>query len=305
MRNLPTGDRTFHGIPFTIIDPAGNDRRAVIGISTLPGYPRTAEVAVGDTAACIYLLHSSSDNIPSNVAGALTFRYTDGTESSQYLMKGRHVTNWWFSNMKNDHAGVAWWGPNLCSTKVGVCWAAIDNPHPDKKIDKLVFHAPLEGGIYTVIGITLADRTHYVEPEKESFGGPDNWAAACAMAALVEGLAGVKNDGLAYDKVTLAPRWTSAGIDSVHVMIHLPASGGYLGYHYKHNPAAKIIDLAVTGSGSTVRNHILLPVSSPGVVKITLNGIPVEYNLSRIEASLYADFETSLPALQNISIQYK
>ena len=66
----------------------------------------------------------------------------------------------------------------------------------------------------------------------ESFGGPDNWAAANAMAALVEGLAGVKNEGLAYEKVTLSPRWVSAGVDTVDVTVKYAASEGYIAYKY-------------------------------------------------------------------------
>ena len=162
MRGLPTGIQTFHDIKFKVIDPEKNKRKAAIAVSVLPGFPEEVEVSVNDSAKTVYLLHSSSDNIPSNVAGAVTFKYTDGTAASQYLMKGKDLTNWWFSSLKSDRSGVAWSGPNPVSTKVGVCWAAVDNPNPGKKIDKLVFHAPLEGGIYVILGITLADKVHYV-----------------------------------------------------------------------------------------------------------------------------------------------
>jgi len=220
-------------------------------------------------------------------------------------MKGKEVTNWWFSSMENERAGVAWWGPNLCSTKVGVCWAAINNPNPTRKIDKLIFHAPLEGGIYAVLGITLADRVHYVKPKVESFGGPDNWAAATAMAALVEGLAGVKNDGLAFDKVTLAPRWTSAGVDSVNVTIRFAASDGYVSYRYKHNTDKKEIVMELTGSGNKISGHVLLPRNSHGVVSVAVKDKPVNFTESKIENSSYADFELSLPTIQAVTIKYK
>jgi hypothetical protein len=305
MRGIPLGNQVFNHIPFTIIDPALNQRKSVIGISTITGLPRQMEIPIGDTAATIYLLHSSSDNIPSTVAGAVTFKYADGTEASQYLMKGKDVTNWWFSSLENDHAGVAWWGPNPCSTKVGVCWAAISNPNPSKKIEKLIFSAPLEGGIYALLGITLADRVHYVKPAVESFGGPDNWAASNAMAALVEGLAGVKNTGLAFDKVRLAPRWTSAGIDSVNVTIQFAASKGYVAYRYKHDALKKEIALTVTGSGNVIQNHVLLPEQCQGIVSIVADGKPVAFTLSRIENSGYADFDLSLPAIHSVKILYK
>jgi hypothetical protein len=305
MRGIPLGDQVFNHIPFKVIDPAQNQRKSVIGISTITGLPRQMEAPIGDSAATVYLLHSSSDNIPSTVAGAITFKYTDGTEASRYLMKGKDVTNWWFSSLENDHAGVAWWGPNPCSSKVGVCWAAVNNPNPSKKIDKLIFSAPLEGGIYALLGITLADRVHYIKPAVESFGGPDNWAASTAMAALVEGLAGVKNEGLAFDKVRLSPRWTSAGVDSVNVTIQFATSKGYVAYRYKHFAAKKEITLVVTGSGNTIRNHILLPGDCQAVGSIEANGIPVDYTLVKTESSAYADFSLSLPMIQNVKIIYK
>jgi hypothetical protein len=305
MRGMPTGDQVFNHIPFKVIDPDQNQRKSVAGISTIAGLPRQIEIPIGDSAATVYLLHSSSDNIPGTVAGSITFRYTDGTEASRYLMKGKDVTNWWFSSLENDYAGVAWWGPNLCSTKVGVCWAAVVNPNPSKKIDKLVFSAPLEGGIYALLGITLADRVHYVKPAVESFGGPDNWAASNAMAALVEGLAGVKNPGLAFDKVSLSPRWTSANVDSVNVTIQFAASKGYVTYCYVHDLQNKEIRFRVTGSGNTIQNHILLPKEAGTVGSVVANGIPVDFTLSKIENSVYADFSLSLPLIHDVRIIYK
>jgi hypothetical protein len=304
MRGLPVGDQVYAGIRFKVIDPEQNQRKSVIALSTKPGFPRSVEVPVNDMAGAICLLHSSSDNIPSNVAGAITFIYTDGTEASRYLMKHKEVTNWWFSELKTERSGIAWSGPNLCSTKVGVCWAVIDNPQPDKKIEKLQFHAPLEGGIYAVIGITVADKPLYIEPKAVSFGGPDNWAAALGMAALVEGLAGVKNDGLAFDKVTIAPRWTSASVDSVNVTIHFPASDGYVAYQYFHNKARNEIDILLTGSGDELKGHILLPANISTIKSLQVGDNPVQYKISNIEKSYYADFTLSLPSVQKVVIRY-
>lgn len=200
---------------------------------------------------------------------------------------------------------MAWYGPNLKSTKVGVCWAVIDNPFPAKKVAQLRFNAPLEGGIYTVLGITLADKPFYIAPKGPSYGGPDNWAAANGMAALVEGLAGVKNDGLAFDKVTIAPRWPSANIDAVNVTINLPASNGYVAYQYKNDKAAKQINLVVTGSGTQVKGHVLLPENVPTVNNISVDKKPVPFRIVTIEKSTYVDFDLALPVVHHVVIQYK
>jgi hypothetical protein len=143
-----------------------------------------------------------------------------------------------------------------------------------------------------------------MKPKVESFGGPDNWAAATAMAALVEGLAGVKNDGLAFDKVTLAPRWSSAGVDSVNVTIRFAASDGYVSYQYKNNSLLKQIDMLLTGSGSLFRNHVLLPDSASAIESVIVNGQKVSYKMSKIEQSLYADFDVSQPGIYRINIHY-
>jgi hypothetical protein len=305
MRGLPVGQQHFHNIPFNVTDPAKNQRRAVAAISIKKGYPFKVEIPINDSAAAIYLLHSASDNIPSSVAGAIRFIYENGTEASRYIFKGKEITNWWFSSLENESAGVAWYGPNLRSTKVGVCWAVIDNPFPERKISKLAFEAPLEGGIYALIGVTLSDRKHYIKPKGESFGGPDNWAAANGMAALVEGLAGVKNEGLAFDKVKLSPRWTSAGVDSVNVTIQLAASNGYVAYQYVHNSAKKEMNIKFTGSGKEVNNHLLLPPDCKSISSILVDGQPVSYSLSRIENSSYVDFSSTLPYVHLVKINYK
>ncbi|MEI7524365.1 MAG: hypothetical protein WCJ95_08560, partial [Mariniphaga sp.] len=304
MRGLPTGEQTFNDIRFKVINPDLNQRKSAIAVSILPGYPRQTEVEVNDSAKTIYLLHSSSDNVPSNVAGAISFIYTDGSEASQYLLKGKDVTNWWFSSLSTDKSGVAWSGPNTVSTKVGICWAAIDNPKPERKIAKLVFHAPLEGGIYVVLGITLTDKTHYIKPKAESFGGPDNWAAALGMAALVEGLAGVQNKGLAYSEVNLSPRWNSASVDSVSVTTRFAASGGYVAYQYRNFPEKKQMKIVFTGSGNDLNVHLLLPKGFSSASSVISGGQEIQFTTSEIESSHYIDFKIKLPVVQNIIINF-
>jgi len=304
MRGLPVGDQVFENIPFKVIDPTVNQRRSAIALSYDNGFPGSAEVLIKDSAPTVFLLHSSSDNIPSEFAGAITFLYSDGTERSRNIVKFKDVTNWWFSSLNSVNAGVAWSGPNPVSTKVGVCWAAIANPEPEKMIEKLIFRAPIEGGIYAILGITLADKPFYIKPSTESFGGPDNWAAANAMAALVEGLAGVKNKGLAFSKAELSPRWCTAGTDSVNVTICFPSSGGYLSYCYKNNRDRGEIYILVTGSGDELSGHVLLPRETKSVKSVTIGGATVSFTVSKVEKSQYADFKASLGKVQRIMISY-
>ena len=82
MRGLPVGQQIFKGIKFNVQDPDKNERRSAIAVSTNKDFPRQIAVPVNDTAGAVYLLHSSSDNVPGNVAGSISFLYADGSEAS-------------------------------------------------------------------------------------------------------------------------------------------------------------------------------------------------------------------------------
>jgi hypothetical protein len=305
MRGLPTGDHAFHGITFHVIDPAMNQRRAVVAVSTQRKFSGETEIPVNDTASSVYLLHASSDNIPSHVAGAITFEYGDGTEVSKYLIKGKDITNWWFPILDNQTAGVAWSGPNPRSTRVGVCWTAIDNPFPQKQIRAVKFQSSLEGGMYVLIGMTLSDRQHYVPPQAVSYGGPDNWAAATGMAAIIEGLAGVSAEKAGFGEARLAPRWPSYPVDSADVSVVFPASDGYVAYRYFHLPNRKEIRLLVTGSGKMIHAHVLLPKKAAAVESVVVNDQPVHPVISGMGVSKYVDFTMPLPMVQKVTIRYQ
>ncbi len=304
MRGLPPGNQVFDGIKFNVIDPGKNQRRAAIAVSVSKGYRSEAEIPVNESAASVYLLHTISGMGSGKIAGAITFVYVDGTAFSKYLYTGEDITGWWFPSLKTERSGIAWAGPNLQSSQVGVCWSAIDNPNPSKKIEKIRFSAPLEGGIYALLGISLADKPHYIKPDGESFGGPDNWAAGNGMAALIEGLAGIKNKSLAYEDARVSPRWTSAAVDSVDVTACFAASGRYISYSYKNDSNKKEISMQVTGSGTNLNVHVLLPETITNVRSVVVNNKPLQGTISKIEGSYYVDFDLTMPMVQNVVIKY-
>ena len=71
----------------------------------------------------------------------------------------------------------------------------------------------------------------------------------------------------------VAPRWPGAGIDEATVVVHYPASDGYVAHSYRHDPARREIALALTGSGERADCHVLLPA---GVSAATAAGDGVE-----------------------------
>jgi hypothetical protein len=125
------------------------------------------------------------------------------------------------------------------------------------------------------------------------------------MAALVEGLAGVKDNGIAFSKVALSPRWPSAGIDSVNVTIQYPSSSNYISYQYKNDKKNNFISILITGSGNSLNAHVLLPENVKNIRSVSANNQPVKYNISVIEGSRYADLLLPLNVLQALKIKYE
>lgn len=304
MRNLPVGNQQFAGINFNIANPETNNRRSAVAVSTKSNFPTQVDIPVNAQAPTVYLLHTANNVGSEQVCGSLTFKYTDGTQYVKYILQGKHLTGWWFTSLNRDDAGTAWTGPNLKSTQVGVCWAAIENPNPSKTIRSLTIQAAADGAIYSVLGITLADQPHYVKPKGESFGGPDNWAAANAMAALMEGLAGVTDESTAYEKPVISPRWNTTSSDSVHVVARYAASKGYVAYTFKQDLNAKKLYLQITGSGSQGLVRLLLPEGIQSVKSVLVDGQVAQATLQKVEHSVYAQIPINMVKISVIELNY-
>ncbi|MEO8764008.1 MAG: hypothetical protein ABI416_06965 [Ginsengibacter sp.] len=305
LSSLPTGEQTFEGIRFNVIDPQKNNNRSVVAVSRQKGFPQSVEVNVNDTAACIYLLHTSGKPSSENVVGSIKFLFEDGSSKLQYLLMGTHLTYWWFSELKTDHSGIAWYGKNEVSEGVGLSWCAIDNPEPHKKINKIILQSAAGNEIYTVFAITLSNREHYVPVKPTSFGGPDDWAAATAMAAMVEGLAGVKNQAAteAFSHPVIAPKWVTSAADTVTATVRYAESNAYVSYQYAHNRKQQLISIIATTGGDKIFFHILLPPNTMAQA-VKSNGKEIAYMHSMVEQSPYVDFESGARGVIKIEIEY-
>jgi len=303
LRNMPTGRQTFCGVPFDVIDPAQNDRRACVALSRA-GEPfvESAVLDVGGQAAgSIYFLHAASRT--GDVAGDYTVRYTDGTCQSVYLRMEQEITGWWMPH-DTPLARLAWWGPNGAFTNVGVVAYGWQNPRPDRPIAAIEMNAPKQSGILLVLAVTLSSGPVYFEPSPISYGIPDNWGAAAVLYALIEGLAGVVDRGLCFDVAQLSPRWPAAGAESASVTVKYPESAGYAAYRYRHDGAARRIELVVTGSGELFQCHVLLPAGATGARRVTCGGQTVPFRNGRTEGSGYVDFELRPKGAARVTIAY-
>jgi hypothetical protein len=296
---LPSGKLVAGGAPFQIIDPHANQRRVALGIARKPGWPERVEIPTAEgRVGAVYLLHTAQfappppgppRSDPLNAA-ALSFLYSDDSIRGVYLRRGVHITGWWYPDLNTAEAGVAWRGPNQKTGDVGVTWAVIENPEPDKTVRAIELSAPATGGAYALLAATVADRMPTRRPDPISYGGPDNWAGANMVAALLEGLGGVHDDDRAFAKATLSPRWSATWSDRATLIARYGASRGYVAYRYAHDRRARTIALTTTGASELIKARVLLPAGKT-LLDATLDGVGVQSATEQIEASTYAVVE--------------
>jgi hypothetical protein len=205
-------------------------------------------------------------------------------------------------------------------------WFAIDPPFPAGIFgdDRLVAGAYCNGGIMPLVGGELAraafdhgfesygveilEQYHRLisakgetylwyfpdgrESSVETSTSPDalptdGWGSSAMLWALVEGLAGIVDDGRGFDAATLSPRWLAAGIAEAVVSVGYAASGRGIGYLFRH--AGDRIDIEVEGPPADLRFHVLLPAGSD-VRGVRVGARDVPFRTVLIESSTYVDF---------------
>jgi len=118
----------------------------------------------------------------------------------------------------------------------------------------------------------------------------DGWGSSAMLCALIEGLAGVRDEHKLYEKTRLAPRWSAAGVDQAEVAVGYGASNAGFSYDYKCRDAS--ISIAWRGNASEIQAHVLLPkgMRAAGVEQ---NGAPMKFTETAVRSSRYADFTLS------------
>lgn len=307
---FPTGRQEFDGIPFDVIDPASNGRRAVLGLChTRPGYADRAVFEIGGKAASLYFLHVL---VGGPVAGCVTFHYEDGSTASAYISKEKSVAagsmpsvgEFWFPQDMVQRRGtkttaLAWKGSNSRVNHVGVWLHGLDNPHPDRAISRVELEAQKDGALWLILGMTLSDAPAFLTPSEES-GLPQCWAAAECLYALIEGLGGVVATERGMRRLRLSPRWTAAGAEQVAFTAVLEACEGYVAYEYGRTDEG--LALTFTGTPDEIELNILLPDGmTPDEVR--LDGAAADFSLAEVEGSRYVRLTATGPQVRRLEIR--
>ncbi|MGC9343727.1 MAG: hypothetical protein ACP5E3_13570, partial [Bacteroidales bacterium] len=288
LSRFPIGKQEFEHVPFDLIDPANNGRRACLIISQDEGYTDYAKLDYAKKAKSFYIVHTQSGG---NHLGHISLNYDDGSRHKIYISGGDNIRGWWFpSENPGGNVRLAASVSNEKSLAVGAYVYGFNNPNPEKKISNIEFVGAEAPGKWIILALTSSDYPVYYPPSPISYGAPDNWGAAAVIYALIEGLAGLKDTGIAFNRATLAPRWEAAGVDKVSATAKYEASGGYLTYQYNKVSDNKY-KLRFTGTSANTELRLLLPNNS-SISKLIVDGeekmaAPTE----RIEKSLYLAME--------------
>jgi len=207
-------------------------------------------------------------------------------------------------------------------------WFSIDPPFPGGVFgdDRLVPGAYVNGGIMPLVGGELAlaalehGREKYgVEILKryhdiicasgESYlwyfpdGRPsgietstspeatptDGWGSTAMLHALMTGLAGVQDRDRLFRRVRLCPRWPAAGVRRADVRTGYAASGAFFEYSIEYGESS--IRLEMSGRDADVEVHLLLPEGG-SADSVRAGGLALDFDVSRMEESIYLDFTT-------------
>jgi hypothetical protein len=314
MRNLPTGGRRFHDVAFTVVDPDGNKGRAVLRLDADPasGAPASTEVAVdGLRGRSLYFLHAQARGAARDaVVARYAVVYADGSTCPIIIRNGHEIGHWWGVS---DAAGavdrattrVAWRGANPTWANVGMHVFGWNNPKPDAPVAALRFEALQSSsafGCVMIAAVSFSDQPVAYEQRIRSFGLPDCWSQAAVYHAIAEGLGGIEDEGRAFDRIRIAPRWAATESDRAEVVLHYPASGAYAAHRYHRDPRRHRLVLEIAGAFHEARIHALLPPGAGKIASVTVDGRETPFETVKIERSRYADFVLSAPPRGKIVI---
>ncbi|MFW5728654.1 MAG: hypothetical protein ACOCYG_03240, partial [Spirochaetota bacterium] len=311
IRELGSGVFELDRIPYTILDSAGagaeNPGGACVRLAyNTPGFADRARIEIGRKAESIYFLYTTYG--AKGQIGDIDIHYGDGTVARRSVELGVNIASFWApvrpdrqDRMPCFRTVISWRGKCPGFWNVGLTSHGLDNPHPEKEIDFIELISVGEGKKWIVLSMTTSDAPVYFKPDIVGHGVNIARSAGSLLMALVEGVAGVRDDGANMSRVRIAPRWAAAGIGRSRVCIAYAEGGGYTAYSYEQSDEGLTLEIASTGDKRRI--ELLLPagrevesimVSESGdASQAGLAAESVPFEIVEREESRYACFESN------------
>lgn len=135
-----------------------------------------------------------------------------------------------------------------------------------------------------------------------SGAGPSAWGAAALLSAIDESLAGIRNTGCAYDRISFSPRFPVTHYRELRYFTGYEVNGTHVelryilaeeGMRYQLRSPARAIDA-----------HILLPAGKD-CRTVLVNGRETPFSVSVVGESRYADMSVRSDGIADIQILFK
>ena len=137
------------------------------------------------------------------------------------------------------------------------------------------------------------------QTQKQQGGGPSAWGAAAMISAVDEGLAGVVNAGVGYDRLDFSPRWPVTHYRELRHVTGYELSGKYVDVRWILTE--KGMRYGVRSPAKAIKAHMLLP-KGKHCAKLLVNGKDTVFAETTVDESLYVDCDTAADGVVDFEI---
>ena len=182
--------------------------------------------------------------------------------------------------------------------------AAFDHGFEEYGVEQLLKYEQLTNNNETYLWYFPDGRKSTVEASTSPDASPtDGWGSSAMLYALIEGLAGIVDEGKLFQRVRLSPRWLAARRNEASVCATYGASGASFEYSFGHNESAKTIEMKLTGKAMT-RLHVLLPRGTKST-EVTVGTKTLKFHNTKVEESSYVDADLDVKKNAAVLIRYQ
>ena len=182
--------------------------------------------------------------------------------------------------------------------------AAFDHGFEEYGVAQLLKYEQLTNNNETYLWYFPDGRKSTVEASTSPDASPtDGWGSSAMLYALMEGLAGIVDEGKLFQRVRLSPRWPAAGRSEASVCATYGASGASFEYSFGHNAPAKTIEMKLTGRAMT-HLHVLLPRGTKAT-RVIVGAKKLSFHNAKVEESSYVDADVDVKKNAVVLIRYQ
>lgn len=125
------------------------------------------------------------------------------------------------------------------------------------------------------------------ETQDPQSGGPSGWGAAAIHSAIDEGLAGIIDTDVLYNKISFSPKWVVTPYTDLRYVTGYEISKRHIDIRYMMNDKGMLYE--IKSPSKQINCHILIPKDT-SVKEVYVDGNMVTFCKSIIRNSVYLDF---------------